>query len=195
MRKHSFWNDPVGDLLAYLCEPRPWASKIVAIANNAKAFDMHFILNRLIMLKWIPELITYRFKIISMKMENLVFLNSVSFIPCALRKLHEAFGLQATKSWYPHYFCTEENLDHVGPLLDISYYGVDEMSGGERKIFLAWYDTHKSQLFRNKHGLEAYSHDVVAVLRQACRFVRREFLHVGNIEVFSRIPDNRVSVQ
>jgi hypothetical protein len=22
-RSHSFWNDPVGDLLNYLCEPRP----------------------------------------------------------------------------------------------------------------------------------------------------------------------------
>ena len=50
-RRHSLWNDPVGDLLTYLCEPRPWASKIVAIANNAKVFDLHFILNRAIMLK------------------------------------------------------------------------------------------------------------------------------------------------
>jgi len=34
-------------------------------------------------------------KIISIKMEHLVFLNSLSFLPCALRKLPEAFGLQA----------------------------------------------------------------------------------------------------
>jgi len=50
-RKHSFWQDPVGDLLTYLTEPRPYANKIVAIANNAKAFDLHFILNRAILLK------------------------------------------------------------------------------------------------------------------------------------------------
>jgi len=25
-RSHSLWNDPVGDLLSYLCEPRPWAN-------------------------------------------------------------------------------------------------------------------------------------------------------------------------
>ena len=54
-RKHSFWADPVGDLLTYLCKPRPWANKIVAIAHNAKAFDLHNILNRAIMLKWKPE--------------------------------------------------------------------------------------------------------------------------------------------
>ena len=100
-RRHSVWDDPVGDLLTYLCESRHWATKIVAIAHNAKAFDLHFILNRSIMLIWKPELITIELKVISKKMEYLFF-DSVSFLPCALRKLPEAFGLQATKSWYPH---------------------------------------------------------------------------------------------
>jgi len=55
--KHSFWNDPVGDMLLYLREPIPWANKSVAIAHDTKAFDLHFILNKSIMLKWKPELI------------------------------------------------------------------------------------------------------------------------------------------
>jgi hypothetical protein len=100
-RKHSFWQDPVGDLLSYITEPRPWANKIVAIAHNAKAFDLHFILNRAILLKWKPDLIMNELKIMCMKMEHLVFLDSVSFLPCPLRKLPEAFGLTASKSWYP----------------------------------------------------------------------------------------------
>jgi len=137
-RWQSLWDDPVGDLLNYLCEPCPWVNKIVAIAHNAKAFDLHFILNRAIMLKWRPELITNGLNIMSMRMEHLVFLDSVSFLPCAMRKLPEAFGLEATKSRYSQYFNTEENLDYVGPMPDISYYGVDEMIGGERKEFLAW---------------------------------------------------------
>jgi len=98
-RKHSFWDDPVGDMLTYLCKPRPWANKIDAMAHNAKAFDLHFILKRLIMLKWKPELIMCGLKITCMKMEHLVFLDSVSFLPCALRILPEAFGLSASKSW------------------------------------------------------------------------------------------------
>ena len=36
VRKHSFWDDPVGSMLSYLCEPRPWVNKIIAIAHNAK---------------------------------------------------------------------------------------------------------------------------------------------------------------
>jgi len=63
-----------------------------------------------------------------MKMEHLVFSDSVSFIPCHLRKLAEAFGLTASKSWYPHYFNTEEILDYIGYIPDVLYYGVNLMA-------------------------------------------------------------------
>ena len=86
-------------MLSYLCKPRPWANKIVAIAHNAKAFDLHFFLNWAIWLKWKPELFMSVLKIMCIKMEHLVFLDSVSFLPCALLKLPEAFGLSASKSW------------------------------------------------------------------------------------------------
>jgi hypothetical protein len=37
-QEETFWKeDPVGDLLNYLCQPRPWANKVVAFAHNAKA--------------------------------------------------------------------------------------------------------------------------------------------------------------
>jgi len=98
-RNHSFWEDPVGDLLSYLCEPRPLAKRIVAIAHNAKAFDLHFILNRAILLKWKRELIMNGLKIMCMKAEHLVFLDRLSFLPCPLRKLPEKFGQTACKSW------------------------------------------------------------------------------------------------
>ena len=66
MEEEAFFGDnSVADLLTYLCEPHPWATKIVAIAHNAKALDLHFILNRAIMLKWKPELITNGLKFVS----------------------------------------------------------------------------------------------------------------------------------
>jgi len=72
----------VGELLSYLTESRTWANKIIAIELNAKAFNLHFILIRAIMLKWKTELIMNGLKIMCMKMEHLVFLDSVSFLPC-----------------------------------------------------------------------------------------------------------------
>ena len=49
-RTHSFCDDLVGDVLIYLCEFRTWVENIIVIAHNA-AEDLHFILNRTILLK------------------------------------------------------------------------------------------------------------------------------------------------
>jgi len=87
------------------------------------------------MFNWKPELSMSGLKIMCMKTEHLVILYSVSFLPCALRKLPEAFGLSPSKSWYPHYFNTAENLNYVAPILDMKYYGVNEMGKRRGKIF------------------------------------------------------------
>jgi len=105
-------------------------------------------------------------------------------MPRPLRKLPEAFGLQASKSWYPHLFNTKAKLDYVGAIPDIKYYGADEMSERERREFMAWYSKEKVKVFDNRHVMEQYCQDDVTVLRQACRVFRREFLAIGNIEVF-----------
>ena len=65
--------DPVGDMLAYLCEPQPWVRQIVAIAQNAKAFDLQFILSRAIFLKWRPEVIMNSQKNTCMTVELMEF--------------------------------------------------------------------------------------------------------------------------
>jgi hypothetical protein len=67
---------------------------------------------------------------------------------------------------------------------DISYYGVDAMSYSERQEFLEWYEDQNDTTFDNKHVLESYCQDDVTVLRQACQIFRRNFLEIGNIEVF-----------
>jgi hypothetical protein len=56
-RKYSFWTNPVGDIISYVFESRPWADRVVAVAHNAKAFDLLFVLNRLVRMKLTPELL------------------------------------------------------------------------------------------------------------------------------------------
>jgi len=48
-----------------------------------------------------------------------------------LRKLPEAVGLPSSKSYSPHYFNTKANLDYVGPIPDIDYFGADEIGETE----------------------------------------------------------------
>jgi len=58
------------------------------------------------------------------------------------------------------------------------------MSEAERREFLAWYEGRKEAVFDKRRVLETYYADDVTVLRQACRVFRREFMQIGNIEVF-----------
>ena len=74
------------------------------------------------MMRWKPELILNGMKIISIKIEHMIFIDSASYLPMPLRKLPEAFGLSVAKSWFPDYFNTEANLDYVGPFHDAIYF-------------------------------------------------------------------------
>jgi hypothetical protein len=152
------------------------------IAHNAKALDLHFIINRVILLKRQVELIMNGMKIMCMRTEHLVFLDSISFLPFALHKLPEAFGLTVSKSWYPRYFNTQVNPDYVGKIPNVSYYDIDEMSAGEREEFLAWYEGQQAELFDNRRVLAAYC--LGDVLREACQVLKQEFLLIGNNDVF-----------
>jgi len=173
----------VGELLSYLTEPRPWGNKLITIAHNAKAVDLHVILNRAILLKLKPDLIRNGLKIMCMRMEHLMFLDSVSFLPFPLRKLPEAFRLTATNSCYAHYFNTEENFDNIGHFPDHSYYRVNEMSEEERSEFLEWYE-YQGPPFDKRGLLEQYCQDYVTVLNNACPVFRREFMQLGKLDVF-----------
>jgi len=135
----------------------------VAIAHNAKAFDSQFILKRAIPLKWNQQIILSGLKIISMKMQHIHFLDSLSYLSMPLRKLPEAFELSATKSWFPHYYNTKANLGYVGSIPYVKYFGADEMGEGERKDFLSWYN--EQIVFDNRRVLEQYCQDDVTVLR------------------------------
>ena len=138
-RKRSFWTDPLGDLISFTFKSRPWADRVVAIAHNAKAFDLLFVLNRLVRMKLLPEhLILNGQKIICLKVENVTWLDSTNYLAMPLRKLSEAFCLKAQKSWYPNLFNTAKNMKYVGPAPDVSYYDIDHMHESERKEFLVW---------------------------------------------------------
>ena len=58
------------------------------------------------------------------------------------------------------------------------------MQEEERKEFLVWYESHRSETFDNSLVNESYCHDDVTVLRKACRVFRREFMQIWSIDVF-----------
>jgi len=55
------------------------------------------------------------------------------------------------------------------------------MSGSERSEFLGWYEGQKDSVFDSN---QSWKRDDVSVLREACCLLRREFIHIGKIDVF-----------
>jgi len=49
---------------------------------------------------------------------------------------------------------------------------------------MTWYDTQKDIFFDNRHVLKQYFQDDTTVLRQASQIFRRDFMEVGNVDVF-----------
>jgi hypothetical protein len=108
-------------------------AKVVAIAHIAKAFDLQFIFNRAIILKWQSELIMNGLKIMCMRFEQMVFLDI--YVTCPFRCLNcQRRFAKISKAWYPHYFNTE-NHEYVGPVPDIQFYGASEISEAQRKDY------------------------------------------------------------
>jgi hypothetical protein len=159
---------------------------VVAIAHNAKAFDLLFVLNRLVKMKLLPDLLIMNGqKIMCLKVGNVTWLDSFNYLAMPLRKLPEAFSVSGQKSWYPYLFNTKENMDYIGPAPDVSYYAVDQMHQPEKKDFLQWYETvAKKQVFDNRRMLENYCQADVTVLREVCQKFRKHSLQIGNVEVF-----------
>jgi len=76
-------------------------------------------------------------------------------------------------------------MNYVGEIADVSYYGADAMSAKEREDFLTWYEGQSSEVFDKRSIQEAYYQDDVTVFRQACIVFRREFIEIGNVDVFT----------
>jgi hypothetical protein len=58
------------------------------------------------------------------------------------------------------------------------------MGAGEVKEFLTWYAEQKDKVFDCRRVLKEYCQDDVTVLRQACQIFRKDFMEIGNINVF-----------
>jgi hypothetical protein len=169
----------------HLTQDRPFCDKIIAIAHNARAYDLSFILDYAVKSGWLPDLVLNGAKILCMKMEHITFLDSLNFLPLSLRSLPKAFGLPSvSKGHYPHFFNTPENSDYIGPYPESKFFGVDYMSENERREFFEWYADVKDETFDNRKQLERYCQIDVSILKQACCEFRNLFLKIGGIDIF-----------
>ncbi|XP_035226307.1 uncharacterized protein LOC118198678 [Stegodyphus dumicola] len=116
---------------------------------------------------------------------NIRVIDSLNFLPMALAKLPQCFGLtELKKGFFPHLFNTRENQTYVGPLPKVDYYRPDTMMPSVRKAFLSWYEEHKDDEFDFQAEILAYCRSDVDILRRCCLAFRSQFLNVSNVDPF-----------
>jgi len=92
-------------------------------------------------------------KILSKIVENLLFLDSLNYLPMRLNRMPKSFDLTCKKGYYPQFFNTAKYLDYVGSHPELKFYGSDFMSGDDRTQFTSRYVGVKDKIFNNKEEL------------------------------------------
>jgi len=161
--------------------------KVIALAHNGRAFDLHFIIDFLHRYGIKPsQIIQTGCKIMRLKVKDVLFLDTLNFLPMALAKLPKAFGLkELKKGFFPHLLNRADNQDYVGDCLPArEYYDPDSMSTENREAFNRWYDQHKDQPFDLQEELLQYCVSDVDILQRGAGAFRKIFVEATGIDPF-----------
>ena len=174
---------------------KPYHAGSVVLSHNGGKYDKIFVLNYALKNGIKPDTIIYAGgRIMMMHMKgtlNIRFLDSLSFLPMALRKLPKAFGLVDTeKGDFPYFFNTKRHENYRGVYPPPEYYGVASMMPEAREEFLQWHEK-QTGVFDMQDQIHRYCVADVTILREACiKFrnlmlsITRDDSHPG-LDVFS----------
>jgi hypothetical protein len=98
-RVHMFWEDHIGTFIDYLRLSRPFDDKIYVISHNSRKYHAHFLIRKFLELRWGPKLIMDGTKILTMCVENLIFVDSLCFLPMSLKSMPKSFDLTSKKGY------------------------------------------------------------------------------------------------
>lgn len=142
---------------------------VFVIAHNSKGYDAHFIFRDLFSRNLVDiHPILNGNKIMKIDLNNVRFLDSMSFFPQPLEALPKAFGLDSSlvaKGYFPHLFNTEENQNYIGKLPGACYFSPQLMKKEKRESFLAWYEENKMSDWILRDELIKYCANDVLILR------------------------------
>ncbi|KAG8238381.1 hypothetical protein J437_LFUL018335 [Ladona fulva] len=99
---------------------------VICIAHNLKGYNGQFLMKQAISnIKMTPEVFLTGTKIMTMRVNNIKFLDTLNFLPMPLAKLPKTLNVanDLMKGFFPHFFNTVENKNYVVPLLQKTFYG------------------------------------------------------------------------
>lgn len=160
-------------------------TEILILGHNFKSFDGYFVIEALLSRKMTPDVIVQGAKIISLKVGNWHFKDSLMFIPQKLSSLPKSFGLtELCKGYFPYLANKPEFYNYEGPLLSKDYYSTSTMKIKDKNQFDKWYEDRKREgyVFKFREELIRYCESDVTILREALQVFKRMFTEIGGFD-------------
>ena len=184
--------DCITNFVLYLMEKAKEVDRakgnLIVFAHYAKGYDAQFILREIIAQKYKPEIICQGLKILHIKLGNIRFLDSISYLLQSLKSLPKTFGFKelVEKGEFPHNFALEENLEYIGKLPPIEAYGIDNMTPESSAALRQWHYQNKDNNFNFKEEMINYCKKDVQVLMLAIMTLKNLFFKITNLNPFTR---------
>ena len=163
--------------------------KIIAIAHNSRSYDCIFILKYVLENKSkTPSMLKKGNKILAMTINNIKFIDSLSFIPMQLKKFSSTFGLGdlGEKGEFPHGFNSIANWDYIGKLPDLKYYYPDQRSVEEREELFKWHQSQSHIEFNFQKEIIRYCEQDVKILMKGVMIFRDNWIKTTKLDPFTR---------
>lgn len=113
--------------------------------------------------------------------------DSLNFLPMALKKFTKTFGLTTKKGFYPHFFNTKENMTYIGCIPPQKDFGSMYMDSNTSVEFNEWYVERAKTPWDNYKELLAYCEADVTLLREGVlKFIREVILATGGHDPFTK---------
>ena len=153
--------------------------QVMVIFHNFKGYDGMFIIKYLYdNHRHVDLQITIGAKILSLQNGDLIFKDSLCFLPFPLASFPATFGLtEQCKGFFPHLFNTDANQSYRGVMPATHYYDPDGMSDKKKREFLSWHSSmvQENHLFDMKKEMEQYCISDVKLLKAGCQKFQQEF--------------------
>ena len=164
--------------------------EVIVIFHNLKGFDGVFIINELYKQKrTVENQLTIGSKVLAFQSGNIMFKDSLCFIPFPLAAFPATFNLQELKKgFFPHDFNLEHHQQYVGQIPEIEFFDPEGMSEKKKKELEEW---HAKQVRDNvKYDflkeMEEYCKSDVQLLQAGCETFATEFESVAGFNPFAK---------
>ena len=174
---HFKGNLCVHDFLEWLDElTEDDTRSVTVIAHNFQGYDGYHVVHEYHRQGRIVGQVRNGAKLLQVTMDNIKFIDSLSFFQMPLSAFPKTFGLtELKKGFFPHLFNTPPNQTYRGSIPDKSFFMPECMSISKRSEFDRWYSEQLAVDHDFQKKLLEYCESDVQLLKQGCMKFKEVF--------------------